>query len=82
MPMGANALARMDAVKQHATQLDDMQKEYAEVAKKRMAMKEELTKACIQPTKARPAKDAMPPEMMATTLPRIARAPGPKSPPC
>jgi hypothetical protein len=64
MPLGANALARMDAVKQHAKQLDDMQKEYVEVAKKRMAMKEELTKAGIQPTKARPAKDAMPPEMM------------------
>jgi hypothetical protein len=62
MPLGPDGRARMEAVKQHAKQLDEMQKQYVEVAKQRTAMKDELEKAGIKAAKARGA-DVMPPEV-------------------
>ena len=64
MPLGPDGTSRMEAVKQHAKKLDDMQKEYVEVAKKRTAMKDELAKAGIEPAKARAAIDTMPQDMV------------------
>ena len=61
MPLGRDGVQRMLAVKQHEKVIADMQKDYAEVAKKRNTMREELVKAGIDPAK-KPA--VMPKEMM------------------
>lgn len=61
MPLGRDGVQRMQAVKQHEKVIEDMQKDYAEVAKKRNTMREELVKAGIDPAK-KPA--VMPKEMM------------------
>ncbi len=61
MPLGSDGVQRMQAVKQHEKDIADMQKDYAEVAKKRNTMREELVKAGIDPSK-KPA--VMPKEMM------------------
>ena len=61
MPLGRDGVQRMQAVKQHEKVIADMQKDYAEVAKKRNTMREELVKAGIDPAK-KPA--VMPKEMM------------------
>jgi hypothetical protein len=58
MPLGADGVARMNAVKEHARKLDEMQKEYVEATKKRNLMRDELAKAGVNP-----AKGAMPKEM-------------------
>lgn len=63
MALGPNGPARMEAVKEHAKQLDEMQKQYVEVAKQRMAMKAELEKVGIEPAKVRTAIATMSPEM-------------------
>ncbi|OYW70014.1 MAG: hypothetical protein B7Z21_00300, partial [Verrucomicrobiales bacterium 32-60-5] len=61
MPLGRDGVQRMQAVKQHEKDIADMQKDYAEVAKKRNTMREELVKAGIDPAK-KPA--VMPKEMI------------------
>ncbi|WP_395747589.1 DUF1549 and DUF1553 domain-containing protein [Prosthecobacter sp.] len=61
MPLGRDGVRRMAAVKQHEKDVADMQKDYAEVAKKRNTMREELVKAGINPAAKAPA--VMPKEM-------------------
>ena len=51
MPLGQNGMQRMVAVKQHEKDIADMQKDYIAVATKRTAMRDELIKAGIDPTK-------------------------------
>ncbi|OYW75081.1 MAG: hypothetical protein B7Z37_14765 [Verrucomicrobia bacterium 12-59-8] len=61
MPLGRDGIQRMQAVKQHEKDIADMQKDYAEVARKRNTMREELVKAGINPAAKPPA--IMPPAM-------------------
>ncbi|MCX6849214.1 MAG: DUF1549 and DUF1553 domain-containing protein [Verrucomicrobia bacterium] len=61
MPLGRDGVQRMLVVKQHEKDIAEMQKDYAEVAKKRNTMREELVKAGIDPAK-KPA--VMPKEMV------------------
>ncbi|MEQ1852213.1 MAG: DUF1549 and DUF1553 domain-containing protein [Chthoniobacteraceae bacterium] len=61
MALGPDGMKRNAAVKEHAKQLADMTKEYTDTANKRKTMRDELTKAGIEPTKAKPAE--MPPAM-------------------
>ncbi|MEO6787086.1 MAG: DUF1549 and DUF1553 domain-containing protein, partial [Chthoniobacteraceae bacterium] len=61
MALGPDGKQRAVAVKAHEKQLADMTKEYVDVANKRKTMRDELAKAGIEPTKAKPAE--MPPAM-------------------
>ncbi|WP_395749998.1 DUF1549 and DUF1553 domain-containing protein [Prosthecobacter sp.] len=61
MPLGRDGVKLLQAVKQHEKDVADMQKDYAEVAKKRNTMREELVKAGINPAAKPPAQ--MPPAM-------------------
>ena len=51
MPLGADGAARVEQVKRYANQLDEMQKEYGDVAKKRNTMRDEMVKAGYDPAK-------------------------------
>ncbi|WP_395736212.1 DUF1549 and DUF1553 domain-containing protein [Prosthecobacter sp.] len=64
MPLGPDGVQRMQAVKQHEKDIAEMQKDYAEVAKKRNTMREELVKAGINPAQ----KNAVMPKEMAEKM--------------
>ena len=61
MALGPDGMKRIADVKAHEKQLADVTKEYTDTANKRKTMRDEFTKAGIEPTKAKPAE--LPPAM-------------------
>jgi Protein of unknown function (DUF1553)/Protein of unknown function (DUF1549) len=68
MALGNNARDKLTARAKHDARLAEMQKEYETVAKRRNAMRDELTKAGVQPAVLLAKKEAAPAETMAKVI--------------